>query len=85
MTLNQGKYLLVEFDFDEEPEFVNDLIEEIHKTKVIPVIAHAERYEFVQRDPNLVYSWRKKDIQFRLIKEALPEVLGSMQRKRRFF
>ena len=60
MTINQSRYLLVEFAFDEDPEYVNYLIDELHGTKVIPVIAHAERYKFVQRDPNLVYQWRKK-------------------------
>lgn len=60
MTLNQSRYLLVEFLFDEDPEFVNRLLEELKELKAIPVIAHPERYKFVQRDPNLVYEWRTK-------------------------
>ena len=58
MTLNGGRYLLVEFDFNEDPDFAVSIIEEIRATGVIPVIAHAERYKFVQRNPNIVYHWR---------------------------
>lgn len=60
MTLNQSRYLLMEFSFDEDPEFVTDIVEQVHETGVMPVIAHAERYEFVQNDPWIVYEWRKK-------------------------
>lgn len=60
MTLNQSRYLLMEFDFDEDPELVKYIVDEVHQLKVIPVIAHAERYKFVQRNPDMVYHWRKK-------------------------
>lgn len=59
MTLNQSRYLLVEFSFDEDPDFVQNVLERVSELKVIPVIAHAERYEFVQKSPELVYHWRK--------------------------
>ena len=76
MTLNQSRYLLVEFNFDEDPEFVQNLIEEIHDLKVIPVIAHAERYKFVQRDPNLVYQWRKKGYPIQINKGSFQGKFG---------
>lgn len=59
MTLNQSRYLLVEFNFGEDPEFAELITQEVQKCGVIPVIAHPERYEFVQNDPNIVYRWRK--------------------------
>lgn len=60
MTLNQSHYLLMEFSFDEDPEFVMDIVEQVHDMGAIPVIAHAERYEFVQYYPQMVYEWRMK-------------------------
>lgn len=76
MTLNQSRYLLVEFNFDEDPEFVRDLVEEIHDLKVIPVIAHAERYRFVQRNPELVYHWRKKGYPIQINKGSFQGKFG---------
>lgn len=76
MTLNQSRYLLVEFDFNEDPEFVNDLLEEIRELKVIPVIAHAERYRFVQKNPNLVYQWRTKGYPIQINKGSFQGKFG---------
>lgn len=48
LTINQSRYLLVEFNFGEDPEFVEIMIERIKELKLIPVIAHPERYEFIK-------------------------------------
>lgn len=77
MTLNQSRYLLMEFFFDEDPEFVNRLLDEIKELKVIPVIAHAERYKFVQRDPNLVFEWRKKGFPVQINKGSFQGKFGK--------
>lgn len=59
MTLNQGHHLLMEFSFDEDPEFATALLKQVSELDIRPVIAHVERYEFVQEDPWLIYQWRK--------------------------
>lgn len=76
MTLNQSRYMLIEFFFDEDPDFVNWLLEEVKTLKAIPVIAHAERYQFVQKDPNLVYEWRKKGFPIQINKGSLSGNFG---------
>lgn len=81
MTLNQSRYLLMEFFFDEDPEFVNFLLEEVRKLKAIPVIAHAERYKFVQRDPNLVYEWRSKGYPVQMNKGSVRGKFGKQAQK----
>ena len=58
MPLNQSRYLLMEFNFGEDPEFAEFITEEVKDCGVIPVIAHPERYDFVYHDPNIVYRWR---------------------------
>ena len=77
MTLNQGRYLLMEFLFDEDPDFVNTLLEEVRALKAIPVIAHPERYKFVQRDPNLVYEWRIKGYPIQINKGSFRGKFGT--------
>lgn len=60
MPLNQSRYILLEFSFDEEPEFASNLLQRVRAVGARPVIAHAERYRFVQDHPQLVYQWRKQ-------------------------
>ena len=81
MPLNQSRYLLMEFFFDEDPEFVNYLLEEVKNLKAIPVIAHAERYKFVQRDPNLVYHWRSQGYPVQINKGSVQGRFGSQAQK----
>lgn len=57
VCLNEGNYLLVEFAFEENPLLVRQVLEGILQQDKIPVIAHPERYDFVARDPQLVYEW----------------------------
>lgn len=56
-TLNGTKYFLTEFDFHENPEFCMMILEDCHDAGFIPVIAHPERYFFVQECPEIVYEW----------------------------
>lgn len=58
MPINQSRYVLIEFAFDEDPGFVTDLLNRVHAVGAKPIVAHPERYEFVQENPNLVYEWR---------------------------
>lgn len=59
-TLNQSHYMLIEFDFHEEPDFADDILHRVSEMGIKPVIAHAERYDFVLDNPEIVYEWRKK-------------------------
>lgn len=76
MTLNQSRYLLMEFGFDEDPAFADHVIERVAEMKAIPVIAHAERYEFVRKNPNLVYQWRKKGYPIQINKGSFQGEFG---------
>ena len=81
MTLNQSRYLLMEFNFDEDPVFVERVTEKVAELKAIPVIAHAERYEFVQNNPNLVYRWRKKGYPIQINKGSFQGKFGRRAEK----
>lgn len=59
LTINGGRYMLVEFAFDEEPTYVKRMLNEIAELRIIPVIAHAERYEFLQDNPRFAMQWKE--------------------------
>lgn len=60
MPLNQSRYILMEFAFDEDPEFADSILKRVEEVGARPVIAHAERYEFIQDYPQIAYRWFRK-------------------------
>lgn len=77
MPLNQSKYILVEFAFDEEPEYASDLLDRVKKVGAKPVVAHAERYKFMQSNPQIAYEWRKNGYQIQCNKASFSGKFGS--------
>ena len=73
-TLNDTNYLLVEFAFDEDPYFCLRMLHRIRELGIRPVIAHPERYFFVQDDPAIAYDWCTSGYALQLNKGSL---LGS--------
>ena len=53
--MNNTDYLLVEFDFEEQPGKVVDRIGRLREKGWRIVLAHPERYQFIQREPELAY------------------------------
>ena len=49
------RYVLMEFDFGEDPDFASRILRQVKEIRALPVVAHAERYEFVQDDPSIAY------------------------------
>lgn len=52
LTINGGRFLLVEWPYDQFPTFSEQVIFDLQVRGIHPIIAHAERYRFVRRDPN---------------------------------
>lgn len=59
LSINGTKYVLIEFAFDEEPWWIEAIIQELTDAGYIPVIAHPERYECIQENPNFLYRCRQ--------------------------
>lgn len=57
--INRTRYILIEFGFEEDPGFADSILKQVSEVRAIPVIAHAERYEFIQEDPAIAYEWKK--------------------------
>lgn len=56
-TLNDTRYFLMEFSFDEDPDFCLEILQTCESLDYHPIIAHPERYFFVQDDPGLAFDW----------------------------
>ncbi len=57
MGLNGSRYPLLEFPFVDYAAEATDILEEIVADGMRPVVAHPERYDYVQRDPSLLNLW----------------------------
>lgn len=54
-SINNSRYILFEFPLNTKPMNIYDVIYEVMENNYIPILAHPERYSFVQKDPNLIY------------------------------
>lgn len=57
--LNFSNYLLVEFSFGEDPEWITDRLQEIINAGRTPIVAHPERYECIYTAPETAVTWVK--------------------------
>lgn len=80
-TLNQTRYFLTEFDFEEDPLFCTRVLERCKRVGFIPVIAHPERYRFVQHSPEIVYEWICEGYGVQVNKGSLLGRFGSGPRR----
>lgn len=80
LTINKSNYVLVEFDFREEVWMVREYLQMLEDAGYLPVIAHAERYAFVQRNPEIVYHWADLGYVIQVNKGSL---LGGFGRRER--
>ena len=60
MTLNKSRYLLMEFDFGGDPNFADRMLRRTTAEGIVPVIAHIERYHFVQAIPGIAEEWKDR-------------------------
>lgn len=73
-SMNNSKYILMEFSPINFPKNIEDVIYEIKIRGYIPIIAHAERYKQVQEDVNIVLDCIKEGA---LIQVNASSILGK--------
>ncbi len=59
LTLNGSRYPLIEFSFHSAGEEETRILRSIRKAGYRPIVAHPERYGYVQRNPDLLNRWHK--------------------------
>ena len=53
-TINNSNYLLFELPMNNKNNRINNLIFELKSKGIQPIIAHPERYTYIQKDPTLI-------------------------------
>lgn len=61
-TINDTSYVLFEMPLNVEPMNLYDIIYEMMQYKIVPILAHPERYTFVQQEPELIYDLIQKGV-----------------------
>lgn len=56
-TLGNSRYVLFELPLRAKVMYTSEVINKLLNMKLIPIIAHPERYEIVQDDPSIAIDW----------------------------
>lgn len=75
-TLGATRYVLTEFFFNETFSYMDEILTGIAQAGYIPVVAHPERYETIQRDPRRLARWFGKGFIIQLNKGSILGALG---------
>ena len=81
ITLGGSRYLLVEFDFGLPGSVLLRTLEAIAQRGLVPVVAHPERYDAVQRDPGLAAWCFSRGMLLQLNKGSLTGMFGRHAKK----
>lgn len=81
MTLNGSRYPLIEFGFRTDGEEETEILESVLQAGYRPVVAHPERYEYIQRDPELINYWHKMGCLMQINRGSLLGRFGSAARE----
>ena len=81
IPINEGRYLLLEFPFEEEGDWMTFLLKVVLEQGYIPLIAHPERYRRVQSNPNLAFRWVTMGCALQLNKGSLLGQFGKAAEK----
>ena len=77
-TINNSSYVLFEMPLNAEPMNLYDVIYSLQENKLIPVLAHPERYSFIQKEPEIVYDLIQKGV---LMQANYGSILGQYGEK----
>ena len=64
LTLNNSRYLLVEFKRDHNHSEMDDLLYSIKRKNIIPILAHPERYTYYQKHPEKLMDLKESGVLF---------------------
>ena len=77
-TINDTSYVLFEMPLNAEPMNLYDIIYQMQQYKIVPILAHPERYSFVQKEPELVYDLIQKGV---LMQANFGSIIGQYGNK----
>ncbi len=78
LTLNDSRYVLMEFDFHEQANWCTRMLESVLEAGYTPIVAHPERYYAVWQEPWCVYPWLEMGAHVQLTRGS---ILGKFGRE----
>ena len=76
-TLGDSNYLLCEFFFNESPLYMSEMLRTLASYGYRIVVAHPERYEAVQRTPQLAENWFRQGYVLQMNKGSILGAFGG--------
>ncbi|MGL5820927.1 MAG: tyrosine-protein phosphatase [Sarcina sp.] len=83
-TINDSKYMLIEFNLSRFDFEINDILDILYELKIkgiIPIIAHPERYRDFQKAPEKINDFIEMGCLFQLNAGSITGILGSDSKK----
>ena len=77
LTLNRSQYPLIEFNFHSDGYWETQVLADVLQAGYRPVVAHPERYSFIQHTPELLNRWVKMGCLLQINKGSLLGRFGS--------
>ena len=77
LTLANSRYLLVEFSFSEEIDFIWSILRGLLEIGVTPIVAHPERYDALQNLPDILCDWVDAGVHLQINKGSLFGSFGT--------
>ena len=77
-TINDTSYVLFEMPLNAKPLNLYDVVYEMLQYKLVPILAHPERYSFIQDDPEIVYDLIQKGV---LMQANYASIVGTYGQK----
>tara|TARA_B100001250_G_scaffold52689_1_gene41046 strand:- start:4174 stop:4926 length:753 start_codon:yes stop_codon:yes gene_type:complete len=84
ITTIAKKYMLIEFPTNLSPNGMKDVFFELQVRNIYPIIAHPERYSFVEKNPDIVKKWINKDYMIQINSGSIVGDFGSRMQKLAF-
>ena len=75
--LNGGSYLLVELPAAEIPAYADEFWYELELKGITPILAHPERYQKLNENPDLILLWRRRGILMQCNSGSFTGMFGS--------
>lgn len=76
-TLNGSRYPLIEFSFHSDGELETRILRSLCKVGLRPIVAHPERYSYLQYDPEIINRWYRMGCLMQVNRGSLLGRFGS--------
>ena len=81
LTIGNGKYMLIEFTSNIYPQGYEDEFFRLQSNGIIPIVAHPERYRFIQNDLSILKQWIKRGYILQIDAGSILGMFGEKTKK----